>query len=335
METYKTSQYLVSLITLKYSTVMKLHSVDVVAPVFNNFVGIKDFVEAVYTNLEELGYKFRIILVDDGSDDSTWNVICGAAVQYPQVLGVRLQKNFGQHKAIVAGLNVCDSDVVVVMDSDMQDDPAVIPKLLKAFENSNESIVIKYKSRQGLSLLYRIQQVVFYRVLNFLIDFTYDPQLSNFGAYSSEMIKVVANDRAPYPFFPAQVLRSGLPFRTLEETRNSRDLGQSQYTLTRKVKHGLGIVFGQSSRIIYLTGLFGIVTSTVAFLFSLFILIHRFLHESSVQNLGWHSLAALISFLSGLILLSLSVVGVYLNWLLRAVVQAPRFVVEKTTESKL
>lgn len=313
---------------------MKLHSIDVVAPVFNNFVCIQNFVEAVYQNLNKLGYKFRIILVDDGSTDSTWTVICGAAVQYQQVFGIKLQKNFGQHKAIMAGLSVCDSDAVVVMDSDMQDDPAVIPQLLKAFEDSNQSIVVKYKNRQGLSLLYRFQQAIFYRVLNFLIDFTYDSQVSNFGAYSSEMIKVITNDRAPYPFFPAQVLRSGLPFRTLEETRNSSAVGQSQYTLARKVKHGLGIIFGQSSRIIYLTGLLGILTSTAAFLFSLFILAHRFLNESPGQNLGWYSLALLISFLSGLILLSLSVVGIYLNWLLSAVAQAPHFIVEKTTESK-
>jgi len=316
----------------RYSLHMPIRSIDIVAPVYNQGDGITTFVEVVIREIKELGLSYSIILIDDGSSDNSWNQIRLAVKNNFGVKGVRLQRNFGQHKAILAGLRASNSDIVVVMDSDLQDDPALIPKLVERYLDTNKNIVVSYKEKNGLSIPYRVQQAVFYRILNSLIDFYYDPNISNFGVYSRDLIQVIVGSRTPYPFFPVLVMQAGHPYQTFESTRLTRLSGKSQYTFKKKVSHALSIIFGQSLKVMRLTSLFGLIISFLAFSFSGIILGYRLFLDDSGKSIGWYSLVVVISFFSGIIMMSIGVLGYYLNWVLNLVAEKPLFLVADTEE---
>ena len=112
----------------------RAQKIDLVIPVYNEEANLSVLFEHLRTDLASLSCAWRVILVDDGSHDRSWELIAAAARQDPRFHGVRLGRNYGQHAAIFAGFSRCDADAVITLDADLQNPPAEISKLVGKFD---------------------------------------------------------------------------------------------------------------------------------------------------------------------------------------------------------
>ena len=146
---------------------------SVVIPVYNESSLIDELLKRVKTNVKSITEDYEIIIVDDGSQDNTWNSIENEAKSESRIKGIKFSKNFGHHYAITAGLHNSKGEWVVVMDGDLQDRPEVIPELYK---KSQEGFDVVFVSRQNRpeSLHYRVTQKIFYWLLRVLSGIDFD-----------------------------------------------------------------------------------------------------------------------------------------------------------------
>ena len=137
---------------------------SVVIPVFNENSLINELIRRVKLNVEKITQDYEIILVDDGSSDSTWEKISAEAILEKRIKGIKFSRNFGHHYAITAGLHEVAGQWVVVMDGDLQDRPEVIPELYSKAQEGFEVVFVSRKNRPE-KLYYRIAQRLFYIIL--------------------------------------------------------------------------------------------------------------------------------------------------------------------------
>lgn len=218
---------------------------SIVSPVFEATPNLAELVRRVTAAVAPLTAEFEIILVDDGSQDDSWQEIATAAARDSRVKGVRLSRNFGQTRAIGAGLDHAAGAYVVVMDCDLQDDPAHIPQLMKKAREGFD-IVLTHRQREQ-SWSRRLLAAVFFQVYDLLADEPVeDPGLGGYSLLSrpvAETVRQVPNKNANYL---ATVMRLGGRRTILPVVAGARFAGQSSYSVFRLFQIALNVLVGCS-----------------------------------------------------------------------------------------
>ncbi len=281
---------------------------SVVSPVYRAQEVLKELVEQVKEQLSSITPHFEIILVDDGSPDSSWEQIQAQARADPRVKGVQLSRNFGQHPAISAGLSIATGEWVIVMDCDLQDRPGEIPSLYtKAL--TGYDLVLARRIRRQDSWTQCLLSHLFYSFLSLLSGTRYDPTVANFGIYHQRVIPALLQVES-LRYFPSMVRWVGFHSSTIDVKHAARE-GKSSYTLAKRVRLALDILVSYSDRLLrWMMGL-GVLISFLSFCFALLIL-YRAL-QGTIPILGYASLMVALSFFAGAILLSLGILGLYMN----------------------
>jgi dolichol-phosphate mannosyltransferase len=284
--------------------------VSVVAPLFNEAGIVEELSRRLGVVLEPLTPDFEVVLVDDGSRDSTWDAVRAVAAQERRLKGVRLSRNFGQHYAITAGLDACDGDWVVVMDGDLQDRPEEIPRLLaKAQEGFDVVLARRCGRRHGA--LKRLGSWVFYRAFSYLTDTRYDASVGNFRIMSRRVVENIRTMREQLRFLGGMVDWLGFPQASIEVEHAPRYSGRGAYDLRRLWRLGQDIVIAYSDKPLRLAVRVGFFISLLAFVYGVYVVARALVHR--VPVLGWSSLMASLYFLSGIIVSTLGVIGIYLG----------------------
>ena len=161
--------------------------ISIIVPVLNETVLISELLKRITFNVERITSNYEIIIVDDGSQDDSWDEIVKAASDNQKIRGINFSKNFGHHYAITAGLNNADGDWIVVMDGDLQDRPEVIPDL---YNKALEGFDIVYVSRQKRteSFAYLFLQRIFYLILNLISGLKFDYKQANFSIMNKKVL---------------------------------------------------------------------------------------------------------------------------------------------------
>lgn len=162
--------------------------ISVVAPIFREEGTLHELYRRLRAALSSVTGDFEIVLVSDGGRDRSWDIICELSAQDRRVRGVKFTRNFGQHLAISAGLDVCDGDRVVVMDGDLQDRPEVIPELWAKAEQGYDVVFVARADRPE-SATYRFAARLFYKIFKLLADTDYDPAHGNFSIISRRVVE--------------------------------------------------------------------------------------------------------------------------------------------------
>ncbi|MBC8464171.1 MAG: glycosyltransferase family 2 protein, partial [Bacteroidetes bacterium] len=178
--------------------------ISVVSPVYNAEAILPDLVDQINRAIKPLNENFEIVLVEDGSPDSTWDEIEKLCLQFPEIKGILLSRNFGQHHAISAGLTLAKGEWVVVMDCDLQDRPGERPKLLKKAREGYDVVLARRVLRQD-GFFKKLSSSIFYHVLSWLTGVKHDPTIANFGIYSRKVIDAVNSMPESIRYFPTMV----------------------------------------------------------------------------------------------------------------------------------
>jgi glycosyltransferase involved in cell wall biosynthesis len=299
---------------------------SIVIPLLNEESLIHELVSRVKFNATKITEDFEIILVDDGSNDSTWEKIKIQGKIEKRVKGVKFSRNFGHHYAITAGLEYSKGDWVVVMDGDLQDRPEVITDLyMKAQEGFDVVFVSRVNRPEGL--IYKLAQKTFYLLLRILSGIKYDSSFANFSIISKQVVNSFTRFTENTRFYSTTVDWLGFKRTSIEASHGHRHSGKSSYSFNKRLKLAVDIIISFSERPLHLAILFGLLTSLFSIFTFLWIIIGAFRYEFTV--LGWPSIMVAILFMGGMILTVIGILGIYIGRIYREVKYRPLYIVKE------
>ena len=302
---------------------------SVVSPVYRAAGLVDELVQRIQASLAPITENYEIILVDDCGPDDSWERIRAQAARDPRVVGLQLSRNFGQHKAITAGLDHARGEWVVVMDCDLQDQPEEIPALYRHAVQQGLDLVLARRVERQDSWLKRTGSRAFYRVLSYLTETTQDPAIANFGLYHRRVVAAVLAMRESIRYLPTMVRWVGFRAGSLAVAHAERSEGSSSYNLRRLINLALDIILAYSDKPLRLAVKLGLAISAVAFLLVL-VTVGRLVLGHTWQP-GYASLIISVWFFAGLILSVLGMVGLYIGKTFEQVKNRPIYLVARST----
>ena len=298
--------------------------ISIVSPVYRGEKMVSELVRRNVESVRSITEDYEIILVNDASPDNSWSAIEQECQKNPNVKGLNLSRNFGQHYAITAGLHYAQGDWVVVMDCDLQDQPEEIPQLYKKAQEGYE-IVYARRVVKHVGWWKRFSSVAFHTVFDWLSGAKTDPTIANYGIYRSDVI-------AEYNKIPQQarsfgsvigVLGFHIGYVDVEQAESAR--GGSSYTLRKLLKHSFNIIISNTNRPLRMAVGLGFGMAAVSFLLAVYDLIAKWI--GVIQVPGYTTTVFSIWFVGGLLLFVMGVLGLYIGKIFDQVKGHPLYVV--------
>ena len=299
---------------------------SVVIPVYNESSLIDELVKRVKTNVKLITEDYEIIIVDDGSQDNTWNSIENEAKSENRIKGIKFSRNFGHHYAITAGLHNSNGEWVVVMDGDLQDRPEVIPELYK---KAHEGFDVVFVSRQNRpeKLYYRIAQKIFYWILRSLSGVDFDSRQANFSIINKKVVEAYKNFPENARFYGSTIMWLGFKRTVVYADHGVRFSGKPSYTFRKRLKLAIDILLSFSERPLKFAIGLGAFFATFSTLLIIWIFYRKIVWGFSV--VGWTSIVVLISFFSGIIMIILGIIGIYIGRIFSESKRRPLYIIDK------
>jgi glycosyltransferase involved in cell wall biosynthesis len=309
---------------------------DVVVPCFNEEHALLQTVPVILDRFTRLvaasgnGLRaFRLILIDDGSTDATWQIIRDLAACEPAVEGLKLSRNFGHQSAMLAGLAIADGDVVVTMDADLQDDIDAVERMLAAFEGGAQLALGVRSDRSTDSAHKKGWAHTYYRLLS-LLGIRIVENHADFRLMSRTALDALMQYHEVNLFLRGLIPTLGFTVALVPFKRQARTAGETKYTLRKMLRLAIDGVTSFSVmplRIIAMTGASIFVATMATTLYFLY----AYLRYSAEVVPGWASTVLPMLFLGGVQLLSIGVLGEYIGKIYMETKRRPRFIVEART----
>ena len=310
-----------------------VHDVElsVVVPAYNEALSIGTLIEQLDTVLAALGASSEIVIVDDGSADGTWAALRDAVRRYPRLVGVTLSRNFGHQGALLAGLSRARGRAIVSMDADLQHPPSVIPTLYEAWKDGAQVVRTIRRDAGVTSPFKRLTSKHFYGVFSFLTDIPMSEGMSDFRLLDRRVLDELLRLRNRDLFLRGSVEWLGYRTVTIPFDVAARHAGESKYTLRRMLRFASGAVVSFSSKPLKLGVWAGLCTGFIA-LAELGYVVVQYVRGETVP--GWASLAALVSFLFGVMFVVLGIIGTYIARIHEILQNRPPFVIADSTDRR-
>ena len=299
---------------------------SVVAPLFNEQQSVAELYNRLIATLEGEGSSFELVLVDDGSHDSTLALLSQLAASDPRVRVIALARNFGHQAAISAGLDYARGQAVIVMDGDLQDPPEVLPALIAQWRAGHQVVYAVRQARKEHWLL-RGAYAAFYRGLQRLASVPMPLDAGDFCLIDRRVVDILRAMPERNRFLRG--LRSWVGFSQVgvPYERQARAAGRSKYTLRRLMALALDGILSFSRVPLHLAIWLGFAISISSFLIAIFYVVKRLFFHLAPP--GFATLAVAIFFLSGVQLLTVGLIGEYIGRIFEEVKQRPLYVVRQ------
>jgi glycosyltransferase involved in cell wall biosynthesis len=298
--------------------------VSVVVPVYRCEDFLSELVVRAVKAIRASGHRPEIVLVDDRSPDGAWNIIDDLAAGHEEVVGVRLSRNFGQHAAITAGLNVCCGDKVVVMDGDLQDPPELISKLLDAARNHD--VVMTRRIGDFQNVVRRIWGRAYFRLVSAIGGERIDPFIGGYALLDRKVVDAFVKFGEQDRHFLFILRWLGFDSGIVDYERHVRSSGRSSYNLRRRMVHASHGILFQGTRFLGIVVFSGFVCSITGGFLGVWAAYQRIIGGALA---GWTSLVALILLTFGILIVVQGVVGLYVGRVFQESKGRPVYVIDK------
>jgi glycosyltransferase involved in cell wall biosynthesis len=269
----------------------------------------------------------RIVFVDDGSRDKTWQMIAGLSEQHAEVSGIKLAKNAGHQNALFAGLMTVkdECDCAISIDADLQDDIHVIPEFIRKFQDGNDVVYGVRSKRDTDTFFKRNTALAFYKLMRLMgVNMVYNH--ADYRLMSARALAALAEFPEVNLFLRGMVPLIGYQTAEVTYERNERFAGESKYPLKKMLSFAFDGITSFSVTPIRMITAVGAIVSFLAVLAAVYVLVSKFFGSTSS---GWSSLMVSIWFLGGVQLLSVGLIGEYIGKIYKEVKRRPRFIIEK------
>lgn len=310
-----------------------MKKISIIIPTYYNELNIKktynELEEVVLKNLKK--YNYELIFVDDGSKDNTVKEIEKVMENHKNIKLVTLSKNFGSHSAILAGLSVCTGDVASFISSDLQDPPSIILQMLEKWENGNQAVIAVRKDREE-SIIQKFFSNTYYKIMQKIaID-----NMPNGGfdcfLIDRKVINVLVEMKEKNTSLMGLILWSGFKLDKIYYVRKKREDGKSGWTLKKKFKYFTDSIISFSFFPIKCISYIGFLFFFISMIALIVIFSQKLFGNISIP--GYTTIALILLMSSGLILLTLGIIGEYLWRIFDSVRTRPTFIIDEIKESK-
>ncbi len=301
-------------------------TISIAIPVYRAEKIVENLVAEIQGAMEQLNLPYEIILVDDRSPDDSWNVMKSLSARYDNIKSIRLSKNFGQHPAIMAGLSKTLGEWVVVMDCDLQDQPKEIVKLYKKATEGFE-VVLARRVQRADGFLKKLSSKIFSKVFSYFTETEYNNEIANYGIYHRKVILSILEITDYIKFFPLFVNFVGYKSTSIVVEHAFREEGKSSYSLSRLVSLAFNTIISFSNKPLKMFVKFGMLISFISILFGVYTIYEALTNKIAV--VGYSSLIVSIWFLSGVIITTIGITGIYVGKIFDQTKNRPVFIIDE------
>jgi dolichol-phosphate mannosyltransferase len=304
---------------------------SVVAPCFNEEASLGEFIRRMDAACRSVAPgAYEIVLVNDGSSDSTWAAIRALATHWPGIVGLNLSRNHGHQLAVTAGLARARGERVLVIDADLQDPPEILGELMARMDQGCDVVYARRRSRPSEGVLKRSTAWLYYRVLGRLADVDIPHDAGDFRLMSRRIVDRLNQMPEQDRFLRGMVAWLGGAQAELLYDREPRFAGETGYTVGKMLRLALAGLTGFSSLPLRLAGMMAAAGGLAAAALAIYV-VFGFVTGRAAQ--GWTSLALIMIFFSTVQLACLGILGAYVGRILQQVKGRPLFMVDEVITS--
>ena len=314
----------------------KLKTLDIISSAFNEEECIPEFFFRVKKVMStETEYDYRILMIDNGSTDSTWKIISLAAKKDARIVGNRMSRNFSLDAAFTNGLDSATAECAIIMASDLQDSPEAIPKLLRKFEEGYDQVLVKVTSREFVPIVRRTLTRIFYWVANKMTSGMLPQSVSDFRLLSRPAYQAINQLRESHRFIRGLGAWVGFKSTEIESVREPRFAGKSKWlskSIFEVISHASSSILAHSSKPLTWIAASGLFLGTSSAIIVFFLAIYWIFF--GVPFAGFGTLVGIIFVGFSLFMLCIGVMAQYLGLIYEEVKKRPLYIVAETTKNK-
>ena len=308
---------------------MENKKISVVIPMYYEEKVADECYRRVKECLEKIeNYEYEIIFINDGSKDKTLEILEKIASQDLKVKILSFSRNFGHQAAVTAGLQYVTGDAIVIIDADLQDPPELIPEMIKLWEDGNEVIYGKRKSRKGESAFKLLSAKMFYNTLNALSDVEIPKDTGDFRLVDRKVVDTINSLPEHNKFLRGLFSWVGYKQIAYEYERKERYAGQTKYPLRKMLKLAADGIFSFSTKPLKILGSIGIISIIVSILLLIYAILSYVLKLNQISA-GWTSIMVAITFFAGVQLTSIWIMSEYIGRIYDETKQRPQYIIDK------
>ena len=308
--------------------------ISFVIPCYRSEKTLEGVINEIDRTMETMaGYDYEITLVNDGSPDDTWGTIQAIAGKRSdnRVLGINLAKNFGQHAALMAGLNASTGDYVVCLDDDGQTPADEVDKLIAALENGADVAYARYSHKKH-NLFRNFGTAMNEWMASAMLGKPKDLYVSSYFAAKRFVVDEMIKYESSYPYVIGLVLRTTRNIVNVDVTHRAREVGASGYTFSKLLALWINGFTAFSIKPLRIATASGTVFAILGFAYGIYTIIKKFVRPD--VPMGFSALMSAIIFIGGMLMLMLGMIGEYLGRLYISQNKNPQYVIRETTRDE-
>ena len=306
-----------------------MKKISVVIPMYYEEAVAQECYERITKVLKNIqNYEHEIIFVNDGSKDRTLSILEEISDKDSNVKVLSFSRNFGHQAAVTAGIKHVTGDAIVIIDADLQDPPELIPEMVKLWEQGNEVIYGKRKTRKGESKFKLLTAKMFYKTLNALSDVEIPKDTGDFRLVDRKVVDVVNSMPEHNKFLRGLFSWVGFKQVAYEYERKERFAGKTKYPLKKMLKLAADGIISFSTKPLKIVGGLGIISIVVSLAILIYSLV-SYIFELNNLVPGWTSIMVAITLFSGVQLLSIWIISEYIARIYDETKRRPEYIIDK------
>jgi glycosyltransferase involved in cell wall biosynthesis len=301
--------------------------VSIVIPVYRSADTLVKLVERLAPIVNSLPEGSEVILVNDGSPDASWEVICKLKQEHAFIRGINLMRNYGQHNALLAGIKTADGETIITMDDDLQNPPEEIPTLLRELSGGLDVVYgARAKEQNGPARNFASRLIKYFVCVTMRVPIA--TSITSFRAFRAHLVEGFYFHQGPCVFIDALLCWGTRKIGSVTVSHLEREQGASNYSLGKLIAHTLNLITSFSTVPLQLASLLGFFTTCIGLFFFIFVIIAYFFLDKRVP--GFTFLAAALTLFSGVQLFVLGIMGEYLARMHARLTGSPAYQIRET-----
>ena len=312
-----------------------MKKISVVIPMYCEEEVVDICYKRVVNNLNKLSdkYNYEIIFINDGSKDSTLEILKKIASNDDNVKIISFSRNFGHQAAVTAGIRNVTGDAVIIMDADLQDPPELFEGMIEKWEEGYEVVYGKRKTRAGESIFKLLTARMFYNTLNKLSEIEIPKDTGDFRLVDRKVIDVIATLPEHNKFLRGLFSWVGFNQYAYEYNRVNRVAGKTKYPFKKMFKLATDGILSFSAKPLKIVGAIGIFSVIVSIIILIYSIVSYMFKLNSLTP-GWTSIMCTMTFIGGIILISLWMIGEYIARIYEESLGRPEYIIDELINFK-
>jgi undecaprenyl-phosphate 4-deoxy-4-formamido-L-arabinose transferase len=309
---------------------MAKKKISFVIPCYRSENTLEAVIREIEDTMKTMDFDHEIMLINDGSPDNTWGKIKEIAASSPDgsVLGINFAKNFGQHAALMAGLNASTGDYVVCLDDDGQTPANEVGKLIDALESGYDVAYARYSHKKH-NLFRNFGTAMNEWMASAMLGKPKDLYVSSYFAARRFVVDEMVKYESSYPYVIGLVLRTTRNICNVDVKHRAREVGRSGYTFGKLMALWINGFTAFSIKPLRIATVAGVIFAAIGFIYGVFTVIKKFVYP--VAPMGYAALMSAVVFMGGMIMMMLGMIGEYLGRLYISQNKNPQYVIRETT----